>query len=71
MTGIERYVILTLDEIYVNLSVQYKGDELTGQATNNTNLEARTIQASMVHSAFGSFQEIVSLTPIKTSASVD
>ena len=65
LADIDKFVILSLDEVYVNPSLEYKNGKLVGQAVNNCLEEARTIQAFMVHSAYGSFKEVVSLTPVK------
>ena len=66
LTDTDKYVILSLDEVYVNPSLEYKNGKFVGQAANNCVEEARTVQAFMVHSAYGSFKEVVSLTPVKS-----
>jgi hypothetical protein len=67
MTDLEKYVVLELDEIYVNSSMQYRGEKLCGIAENqnSSTQEAKTIQAFLISSAFGNFKSVVSLTPVK------
>jgi hypothetical protein len=67
MTDLEKYVVLQLDEIYVNSSMQYRGGKLYGIAENqnSSTQEAKTIQAFLISSAFGNFKSVVSLTPVK------
>jgi hypothetical protein len=67
MTDLEKYVVLQLDEIYVNSSMQYRGGKLCGIAENqnSSTQEAKTIQAFLISSAFGNFKSVVSLTPVK------
>ena len=65
LSELEKIVILTMDEIYVKPFVTYKTGCLTGMSENRVDDAARTIQAFMVHSAFGNFKEIVALTPVQ------
>jgi hypothetical protein len=67
MNNLEKYVILQLDEIYINSSLHYRGGKLFGIPENkNSNAEeAKTFQAFLIGSAFGKFKSVVSLTPVK------
>jgi hypothetical protein len=67
MNNLEKYVILQLDEIYINSSLHYRGGKLFGTPENkNSNAEeAKTFQAFLIASAFGKFKSVVSLTPVK------
>lgn len=67
LNDLEKIVILQIDEIYVNPSIQYRSGKLSGIAKNaSTDCEqARTIQAFLISSAFGNFKSIASLVPVK------
>lgn len=67
LSDLEKQVVLQVDEIYVNPSLQYRSGRLSGIAENDTtNCEqARTIQAFLIASAFGNFKTVVSLVPVK------
>lgn len=55
---------LLLDEIYVDSKIEYKGNVITGYASNNVEA-AKTIQSFMINSTFGRMTEVVKLIPVK------
>ena len=71
LTEREKYVVLQLDEIYVKSRAEYKGGQILGYAENNSVVEARTIQAFLISSAFGYFKEVMSLHPVKNITGED
>ena len=57
--------MLQVDEIYVKKKIDYKNGKLYGGAQYSKEVEAaRTIAGVLISSAFGSFEEVVSLTPV-------
>lgn len=63
LTDMQRKLIIQIDEIYLNASLQYKSQSVVGYAENNPEAVAKTVQAFMVSSVFGNFREIVRLFP--------
>jgi hypothetical protein len=50
MTDLEKYVVLQLDEIYVNSSMQYRGGKLYGIAENQNSSEGESNECTRVPS---------------------
>lgn len=64
LTDREAFVVLELDEIYLNGKMEYKSKSLIGAAENNTSYNAKTAQVFLINSIFGHFEQVVRIHPI-------
>ncbi|VEN43153.1 unnamed protein product [Callosobruchus maculatus] len=71
LNGREKIVCLLIDEIYVKAGLQYKSNNITGYASNNSNQLAKTVMAFMISSAFGHFKEVIGLVPVYNITGID
>ena len=61
----ERYVILLLDEIYVEPKATYKGGSVTGMASNVPSEQASTVQTFKVCSLLSANKDVAAMVPVK------
>ncbi|VEN44579.1 unnamed protein product, partial [Callosobruchus maculatus] len=52
-------------EIYIKETLDYKNGNLVGFAENDILSQAKTVQAFLISSIFGSMKEVVSLQPVR------
>lgn len=78
LSPLQRIVVLSFDEIYIKKKINYKNGKLFGYAENMETEEAaepsaiaRTIQALMIQSLYGSMEEIVRLIPVAKQTQSD
>ena len=71
LTEKQRYVVLQLDEIHMNASLEFKSGCITGAAINAEQTLAHSVQGFMISSMFGSTKEVVALCPVKDLNSTD
>lgn len=64
ITEREAFVVLELDEIYLNGKMEYKSKSLIGAAENDTSFNAKTAQVFLINSIFGHFEQVVRIHPI-------
>ena len=62
MNGLEIYVTLIIDEIYIKRRVENVGGNLIGMADNG--VMASTVLSFMINSIHGNYKDIVKLCPV-------
>lgn len=64
LNPLEKIVCLVVDEIYIKSGLTYKSKNVSGYATNDVLLLAKTVQTFMIVSPFGHFEEVIRLMPV-------
>ncbi|VEN47666.1 unnamed protein product [Callosobruchus maculatus] len=65
LSDLEKYIVLQIDEIYIKETLDYKNGNLVDFAENDILSQAKTVQAFLISSVFGSMKEVDSLQPVR------
>lgn len=63
----EAFVVLQIDEVYLNAKMEYKSKVLVGVAENDPLSNAKTAQVFLISSLFGHFEQVIRIYPVLNS----
>ncbi len=63
----ENFLVLQIDEIYLNAKMEYKSNTLFGAAENDPSSNAKIAQVFLISSLFGNFEQVVRIHPVLNS----